>query len=74
LATSIGALTGSGVALGGLFVVRMIAPFLVSAFGGVIVDRYNRKSILIATDLLRGCVVLGFFLIRDADDIPLLYS
>ncbi len=72
-ATLIGALTRSGVALGGLWVVRMMAPFWVSAFGGVIVARYNRKTILIATDLLRGVVVLGFFFVRDANDIPFLY-
>lgn len=72
-ATLIGALTGSGVALGGLFVVRMLAPFLVSAFGGVIVDRYNRKAILIATDVIRGLVVLGFFFVRTAEDVPWLY-
>ncbi|MCE7985892.1 MAG: MFS transporter [Caldilinea sp. CFX5] len=72
-ATLIGALSGSGVALGGLFVVRMLAPFLVSAFGGVIVDRYNRKTILIVTDLVRGLVVLGFLFVRTADHIPLLY-
>lgn len=73
-ATLIGALTGSGMALGGLFVVRMLAPFLVSAFGGVIVDRYNRKLILIITDVVRGLVVLGFFLIRTAEDVPWLYA
>lgn len=72
-ATLIGSLTGSGVALGGLFVVRMLAPFLVSAFGGVIVDRYNRKTILIATDIIRGLVVLGFLFVRQAEDVPLLY-
>ena len=72
-ATLIGTLTGSGVALGGLFVVRMLAPFLVSAFGGVIVDRYNRKTILIVTDLIRGVVVLGFLFVRRAEDVPFLY-
>ena len=72
-ATLIGALTGSGVALGGLFVVRMLAPFLVSAFGGVLVDRYNRKTILITTDIIRGLVVLGFLFVRRAEDVPLLY-
>lgn len=72
-ATLIGTLTGSGVALGGLFVVRMLAPFLVSAFGGVIVDRYNRKTILIVTDFLRGVVVFGFLFVRRAEDVPFLY-
>lgn len=72
-ATLIGTLTGSGVALGGLFVVRMLAPFLVSAFGGVMVDRYNRKTILIVTDLIRGVVVFGFLFVRRAEDVPFLY-
>lgn len=72
-ATLIGSLTGSGVALGGLFVVRMLAPFLVSSFGGVIVDRYNRKHILIFTDLVRGMVVLGFLFIRDPSHVPWIY-
>ncbi len=72
-ATLIGSLTGSGVALGGLFVVRMLAPFLVSSFGGVIVDRYNRKHILIITDLIRGVVVLGFLFIREPSHVPFIY-
>ncbi len=72
-ATLIGMLTGSGVALGGLFVVRMLAPFLVSSFGGIIVDRYNRKQILILTDLLRGVVVLGFLFIREPSHVPFIY-
>ena len=72
-ATLIGTLTNSGVALGGLFVVRMLAPFLVSSFGGVVVDRYNRKHILIITDLIRGIVVLGFLFIRDPSHVPFIY-
>ncbi|MEZ4614632.1 MAG: MFS transporter [Caldilineaceae bacterium] len=72
-ATLIGTLTNSGVALGGLFVVRMLAPFLVSTFGGIFIDRYNRKHILIMTDILRGVVVLGFLFIREPSHVPLIY-
>ena len=72
-ATLIGSLTGSGVALGGLFVVRMLAPFLVSSFGGVIVDRYNRKQILIVIDIIRGIVVIGFLFIREPSHVPWIY-
>jgi len=72
-ATLIGSLTGSGVALGGLFVVRMLAPFLVSSFGGVVVDRYNRKQILIFADVVRGIVVLGFLFIREPSHVPWIY-
>ena len=60
-------------ALGGLFVVRMLAPFLVSSFGGVIVDRYNRKQILIVIDIIRGIVVIGFLFIREPSHVPWIY-
>jgi len=51
-AALIASLTQSGLAVGGLFVIRMLAPFLVSPIAGVIADRYNRKNLLIITDLL----------------------
>lgn len=67
-------LTGSGVAIGGLFVVRMLSPFLVSPIAGVAADRYNRKSLLILTDVIRAAVVLGFLLVRAPEEIWLLYT
>lgn len=73
-AALIGQLTGSGLAVGGLFVVRMLAPFLISPAGGVLADRYNRKHLLILSDLARALVVLGFLLVRTAGDVWLLYT
>jgi MFS family permease len=67
-------LTQSGLAVGGLFVVRMLAPFLVSPFAGVAADRYNRKTLLILSDIIRGFVVLGFLLVRSSSQIWLLYA
>ena len=67
-------LTGSGLAVGGLFVVRALAQFVTSPFGGVLADRFNRKKILIWSDILRFVVVLGFLLVRDASHIWLLYA
>lgn len=67
-------LTDSGLAIGGLFVVRMLAPFVAAPFAGVIADRYNRKHILIATDIIRGIAVLGFLLVRRPEDVWLLYT
>jgi len=72
-AALIGELTQSGTAIGSLFVVRMLAPFLVSPIAGVVADRYNRKAILLATDLLRAVVVLGFLLVRSAEHVWVLY-
>ena len=72
-AALIAALTQSGTAVGGLFVVRMLAPFLVSPIAGVVADRYNRRRIVIATDLLRCLVVLGFVLVREPQHAWLVY-
>ena len=73
-AALVGLLTQSGFAVGSLFVVRMLAPFLVSPIAGVAADRYNRKYILIAADLIRAAVVLAFLLVRDAGAVWLLYT
>lgn len=67
-------LTGSGLAVGSLFVIRMLAPFVMTPFAGVVTDRYNRKHILIASDLARAATVLGFLLVRQASDVWLLYT
>jgi len=72
-AALIAQLSESGAAVGGLFVVRMLAPFLISPIAGVAADRYNRKWLLIATDIMRGVVVLGFLFVRSADQIWLIY-
>jgi len=67
-------LTESGLAVGGLFVVRMLSPFLISPLAGIAADRYNRKHLLIAADIGRGIVVLGFLFVREPQHIPLLYG
>ena len=73
-ASLVAMLTQSGFAVGGLFVVRMLAPFLVSPIAGVVADRYNRRHILIITDVLRALTVLGFLLVREAGHVWLLYA
>ncbi len=73
-ATLVAELTGSGLAVGSLFVVRMLAPFLVSPVAGVVADLFNRRSVLIITDVLRGLTVLGFLLVTEPSHIWLLYS
>ncbi|MFN2236873.1 MAG: MFS transporter, partial [Anaerolineales bacterium] len=72
-ASLIGMLTQSGVAVGSLFVVRLLAPFVVSPFAGVVADRYNRKIILIVADISRALTVLGFLFVRNPEQVWLLY-
>lgn len=66
-------LTGSGLAIGILFTIRMLAPFLIAPIAGICADRYNRKHILIVTDIVRGLLLIGFLFVRDENDIWLLY-
>jgi MFS family permease len=73
-ASLIASLSGSGLAIGGLFVIRMLAPFLISPFAGIMADRYNRKRLMILTDCLRAGVVLGFLLVRSEQHLWLLYA
>ena len=72
-ASLIARLSDTDLAVGSLFVVRMLAPFVVSPFAGVLADRYDRRHILIGTDLLRAVVVCGFLLVRDPAHVWLLY-
>ena len=66
-------LTGAGAALGALFAIRMLGAFVSSPLAGVLGDRFNRKRILIVTDLLRAAVVLGFLLVRTPGQVWLLF-
>jgi MFS family permease len=65
--------TDSGVAVGALFLARALPPFLMGPFAGVIADRFNRKIILIATDLARAFIVLGFLLVDRPERAWLIY-
>lgn len=66
-------LTESGLALGVLFTIRMLAPFFVAPLAGICADRFNRKHILIITDIIRGLLLFGFLFVKTEKDIWLLY-
>lgn len=66
-------LTDSKFALGVLFTIRMLAPFFIAPIAGICADRYNRKHLLIFSDIGRGLLILGFLFVKDEKDIWLLY-
>jgi MFS family permease len=51
-------LTGSALAVGGVLMAKAAPALVFGLFAGVAVDRYDRKRIMIACDLLRGLLVL----------------
>lgn len=66
-------LTGSPFALGAVFIFKMLPLGLASPVAGLLVDRLNRRRVMIASDLLRAALVMGFLLIDEAREVPLLY-
>jgi MFS family permease len=59
-------LTGSALNVGLVLMVTAIPTLFVGLFAGVFVDRFNRKRILLGSDLLRGILVLMIPLAFDA--------
>jgi MFS family permease len=64
----------STTAVGLLFVARALPPFLFGPFAGVVADRFDRKTVLIATDLSRAIIVLGFLFVNSPDRAWLIYA
>src|SRR3954447_13447655 len=54
--------TGSGMVVSLVFLSRAIPSVLAAPFAGVLLDRLSRKHIMIASDLVRAVIVLGFIL------------
>jgi len=50
-----------------------IPPLTIGLFAGAYVDRADRRRIMLASDLLRAIVVLGFVLVGSADRLWLLF-
>jgi MFS family permease len=63
----------SGLAVGGLFLARALPPFLLGPVAGVVADRFDRRKVLILSDVLRAGIVLCFLLIDGPEDLWLLY-
>lgn len=74
LYTLVTKLTGSPLALGAVFATKMLSWAVVAPVAGVIVDRFNRRRLMIGADLVRAVVVLGFLLIDDPSDVGWLYT
>lgn len=66
-------LTGSGRAVGLVLVARFLPSVVVGPASGVIADRFSRRSIMIMSDVVRAVVVLGFLLVRSAEQLWLVY-
>jgi MFS family permease len=69
-------LTGNGAAVGGAFAFRFAPVLLFGVWGGVIADRFDRRSILLITQSLAGVLALGLWLLvlTDAAQVWSVYA
>jgi MFS family permease len=65
--------TGSGFVVSGILLARAVSMLVGGPIAGVMLDRMDRKRVMIASDLLRGVVALLFVFTLDASHTWLLY-
>lgn len=65
--------TGSAGIFGTILAVAVVPTVLLSPLGGVLADRLNRRSMMVALDAVSGAAVLPVFLLLRADNaLPLI--
>src|SRR5262245_8114110 len=67
-------LTGSATAVAWMMIVQFLPVALVGPMAGVVVDRIDRRRLMIAADLIRGVLILGLLLVREREEIWLAYA
>lgn len=65
--------SGSELLLGLIIVVKMLSLAFSSPIAGFLTDRFNRRHLMIISDIARGILVLGFILIKSGDLLWLAY-
>src|SRR6202045_848569 len=65
--------TRSGLVVTGIMLSRAIPAVMAGPIAGVVLDRLDRKRIMIASDLIRAVVAIGFILAIPRSDTLLLY-
>jgi MFS family permease len=66
-------LTGSATAVAMMMITQLLPIALVGPIAGVVVDRVDRRRLMIGADVLRGCLILGLLLVRRADQVWIAY-
>ena len=74
LVTLLLSLTHSGTAIAGMLVARFLPTFFASPIAGVVVDRFDRKRIMVTADLIRAVLVLGLLLVHRPDQVWFAYA
>ena len=66
-------LTGSAMATGFMFAALTLPQLLFSPIAGVVVDRVDRKRLMILSDLLRAALMVCYFFVNSAEQVWIIY-
>ena len=66
-------LTGSVTALAAMAMTASLPQLVFGLYAGVIADRWDRRRLMIASDVLRGAAVLSLMWIHSKEQVPWLY-
>ncbi len=66
-------ITGSAISVAFLIASQEIPFFLMSPLGGVLADRLDRRGLMVACDLARAMLVLGFLFVNDDGTLWIAY-
>ena len=66
-------LTGSATAVAWMMIVQFLPVALVGPLAGVVVDRVDRRRLMIVTDLVRGALILALLLIHRREEVWIAY-
>lgn len=66
--------TGSKAALSATILVRGVPAIVAGPFASALADRYDRRRLMVATDLLRAVVSVPIVLVSDAALVPTIYG
>lgn len=67
-------LTHSAAAISGVLIAQYAPVFLLGPVAGVFVDRWNRRSTMIVSDLIRAVATLVPFMVPEALRLPTIYT
>ena len=65
--------SGSGIAISLFLILRAIPPLIVAPMAGVLLDRFNRRNLLIASNLLRAVIVPMYLLANSPETLWIIY-
>jgi MFS family permease len=66
-------LTGSQSAVGAVMIARVVPAILAGPIAGVVLDRMDRRRVMLASDIFRGCIALAHILLLTYRESWLLY-